>query len=62
MAKATQPLAPIFDLPNEEEEERALSEAEGQIADGKFIQHAAMVKWLLSWGSSDELPPPESGD
>jgi predicted transcriptional regulator len=54
--------APVFDLPDEQDEERALAEAEAEIAAGQYISHEAMVKWLLSWGSPNELPPPEIGD
>lgn len=26
---------------------------------GEFISHEAMKTWLLSWGTENELPPPE---
>ena len=26
---------------------------------GEFISHEAMEAWLRSWGTPDELPPPE---
>jgi predicted transcriptional regulator len=54
--------APIFDLADDEAEERALVEAEAQVKAGKFISHKAMVDWLRSWGTLDELPPPKSGE
>lgn len=29
---------------------------------GRFITHEAVVRWLKSWGTADELPPPKCGD
>jgi predicted transcriptional regulator len=54
--------APVFDLPDEDTEERALAEAEVQVKAGQFLSHEAMVKWLRSWGTPDELPPPKPGE
>lgn len=39
-----------------EEIERALREAD---AGGPFIEHERVVEWLKSWGTGQELPPPE---
>ena len=52
----------IFEPADDEAEERALAEAEAQIAAGKFISHEAVRRWLLSWGTPDELPPPKCGE
>jgi len=52
----------VFDGSDDETEERALAEAEAQIAEGKSISHKAMRRWLMSWGKPDELPPPERGE
>ena len=49
----------IFDTPDEEAEEKALAEAEAQIAAGQFISYEKIRRWLLSWGKPDELPPPD---
>ncbi|WP_143530286.1 hypothetical protein [Rhizobium sp. RU36D] len=27
--------------------------------EGRFISHEAMTRWLKSWGTENELPPPE---
>ncbi len=43
------------------EEEAALA-AEASIAAGQVISHEAMRRWLLSWGTENELPPPECGE
>jgi len=29
---------------------------------GRFITHEAVVRWLKSWGTGNELPPPKCGD
>ena len=29
---------------------------------GRFVTHEAVVRWLNSWGTEDELPPPKCGD
>jgi predicted transcriptional regulator len=39
-----------------------LAEAEAEIAAGKFISHEAIRRWLLSWGTPNELPPPKCGE
>jgi predicted transcriptional regulator len=54
--------APIFEPPDEAAEEHALAEAEAQVEAGQFISHEAMVKWLRSWGTPSELPPPKLGE
>ncbi len=36
--------------------DEALKEAD---EDGEWISHEKMSEWLLSWGSENELPPPE---
>lgn len=52
----------IFGPADDAAEERALAEAEAQIAAGQFISHEAIRRWLLSWGTPDELPPPKCGE
>lgn len=51
----------LFDEVDEAAEQRALEEAERAIAEGRLISHAAVQRWLLSWGTPDELPPPKCG-
>ena len=50
----------IFDEIDEEEEERAIAEAEADVAAGRVVPHDEVVKWLKSWGTPDELPCPKS--
>ncbi len=45
---------------DEEAEARALAEAEADVASGRLVPHDAVVKWLKSWGTPDELPCPKS--
>ena len=49
----------IFDKVDEEEEKRAIAEAEADIKAGRFVPHEDVVKWLKSWGTPDELPCPK---
>ncbi len=52
----------IFDEVDEETERLADERAEADIAAGRVISHEAMKKWLLSWGTPNELPPPKCGE
>ncbi|MBV9785617.1 MAG: CopG family transcriptional regulator [Acidisphaera sp.] len=52
----------VFDQTAEDAEERALQEGERALAEGRVISHEAMRRWLLSWGTSNELPPPKCGE
>lgn len=45
-----------------EEEAVADAEAWADYKAGRVISHEAMKRWLLSWGTENELPPPEVGD
>lgn len=29
---------------------------------GRFVTHEAVVRWLKSWGTDNESPPPKCGD
>ncbi len=49
----------IFDEIDEEEEARAIAEAEADVAAGRVVPHEEVVKWLKSWGTPDELPCPK---
>jgi predicted transcriptional regulator len=52
----------IFDIVDEEADARREAEAQADVANGRVISHEAMKAWLLSWGTSDELKPPQVGD
>jgi predicted transcriptional regulator len=51
----------VFDDIDDAVEERAMEEAEAAYAAGRVISHEAMTKWLASWGTPGELPPPTVG-
>lgn len=36
--------------------------AEADIAAGRLISHEAVKRWVLSWGTPDELSRPECGE
>ncbi|MDP9836177.1 putative transcriptional regulator [Neorhizobium huautlense] len=46
-------------LDERENERLYLQAAVDRADDGDFVSHAAVEKWLRSWGTPDELPPPE---
>jgi len=56
------PEVSVFEPVDEAAEDRALAAAEAQVAAGKAISHGAVRRWLLSWGTSNELPPPKCGE
>jgi len=56
------PEVSVFEPADEAAEERALAKAEAEIAAGKFLSHDAVRRWLLSWGTPNELPPPKCGE
>lgn len=37
---------------------RAIAEGRADVAAGKVVSHHDMIRWLRSWGTPDELPPP----
>lgn len=37
---------------------RSVGEAEAAIDRGAYIRHEDMRRWLLSWGTDNELSPP----
>jgi len=59
---AMKPEPAMFDVPDEEHDARRLADALADVAAGRVISHKAMKAWLLSWGTPDELPPPQVGD
>lgn len=50
----------MFDEIDDDAEAAADARAEADIAAGRVISHEAMKRWLLSWGTDDELPPPSA--
>ncbi len=53
-----------FDLFDDldQEDERAIAEAEADISAGRIISNEAVSRWPGSWGTENELPPPECGE
>ena len=43
----------------QEEKQRIIDEALAEAEKGRFISAEAMHRWMASWGTDDELPPPE---
>ena len=46
----------------DEDDERAIAEAEQAILEGRVFSHEAIMRWVRSWGTENELPPPECGE
>jgi hypothetical protein len=51
-----------FEVIDVETEERLIAEAEADIAAGRVVSNEAVMSWIKSWGTPDELPPPQCGD
>jgi len=52
----------LFDMTDDEAEARADAEAEADAAAGRVVSHEAVRRWLMSWGTEHELPPPKCGE
>jgi len=48
----------LFEEIDDEAEERAVEEAEADIAAGRVVSQEAVIEWLKSWGTDNELPCP----
>jgi len=48
----------IFDDEDEAEMRRIMADMDA----GNFISHEAVVRWVKSWGTDNESPPPKCGD
>ena len=55
-----QPDASIFDMADEEADERAMREGECDADAGRVIPNAEFSAWLETWGTAGERPPPKS--
>jgi predicted transcriptional regulator len=43
-------------------DQAAVAEGLTDIEAGRVVSHDAAKRWMLSWGTPDELPPPKVGD
>lgn len=50
----------LFDDEDEAFEAAEDAEAEADIAAGRIVPHEEVVKWLKTWGTEEEGPPPAS--
>jgi predicted transcriptional regulator len=48
----------LFDEIDEASNAASDAGAEADVAADRVIPHEAMVKWLRSWGTADEIAPP----
>lgn len=49
---------PIFEDEDPGEAAASIARAEADIAAGRTVPHSEVVKWLKTWGTPDEGPPP----
>ena len=57
-----EPVVGLYEIgPDDELDEREM-EAIADLDAGRFVSHEAVVRWLKSWGTPDELPPPKCGE
>jgi predicted transcriptional regulator len=52
----------VFDQADTAADEAAAILGEQDYRAGRTISHEAMKRWLLSWGTASELPPPKCGE
>lgn len=52
----------IFDEVDQTAEDAADLEALADLDAGRTVSHAAVKRWLQTWGTADELAPPRTGD
>lgn len=55
-----EPVAFVFEeaVELDAREQKAMADIDA----GRFVTHEAVVRWLKSWGTDNELPPPKCGD
>ncbi|MBW8302403.1 MAG: CopG family transcriptional regulator [Brevundimonas sp.] len=52
----------VFDFEEAVELDAREQKAMADMDAGRFVTHEAVVRWLKSWGTDNELPPPKCGD
>lgn len=53
------PIKPPEDDPETTAKRAAIREGIAAADAGRLVPHEEMRRWLLSWGTEDELPPPQ---
>jgi hypothetical protein len=52
----------LFDVIDPAAEASADARADADVREGRLIGHAAVKRWIASWGSAAPLPRPKIGD
>jgi predicted transcriptional regulator len=52
----------LFDKVDPTLESEADARAEADVREGRLISHAAVRRWLASWGTAKPLPRPKIGE
>ena len=59
MSKPDQPAEKPYDYRDDPEFIRAVEEGIADLDAGRTIPYEKVRRWLLSWGTENELPPPD---
>lgn len=57
-----EPRKTLFDAIDPAAEAAADARADADVREGRLISHAAVKRWIASWGSAKPLPRPKIGD
>lgn len=49
---------PIFEEENEDAAAASIARARADVAAGRTVPHKEVAKWLETWGTPEEGPPP----
>lgn len=60
LASMTKPEPSIFDVVDEAADAERAARAEADLAAGRVVPHSEVAKWLATWGTPDEGPPPKA--
>lgn len=52
----------LFDASDPDAEAAADARAEADVRQGRLISHAAVRRWIASWGTATPLARPKAGD
>ncbi len=52
----------IFEVEDPATEARLDAEADADIAAGRVVSNEAVMRWIASWGTDNELPRPQWGE
>ncbi|MGK6318125.1 hypothetical protein [Sphingomonas sp. DT-204] len=57
-----EPLVGLQEVGPDDELDGGERQAIAELDAGRFVSHEAVMRWLESWGTDNELPPPKCGE